>query len=298
MQRNRFSFKVIIQLLFLAAIFVGATNYQYFLDRYALATFHPTPEVAAIIDRLHLTPQGRAIIARARPQIDANSAFNSDCQTAKGELELGCFINGRIYILKIENPSLAPEMDVVMAHELLHAGYGRLSRADKSAVNKRLEADYAGISDADLRQRMADYAVSEPGQQDNELHSILGTEFDGLSGAQEAYYKRYFDNRAAIVATQKAYQNVFESRRRSLDADLAGIRALKSQLTALNRRMEGLKASGSIAAYNSLVPQQNQLVDTINNRIAIYQQGVDEYNALSKSLDSQQITGPAESTVQ
>jgi hypothetical protein len=38
------------------------------------------------------------------------------------------------------------------------------------------------------------------------------------------------------------------------------------------------------------VPQQNRLVDTINRQIEAYQKGVDEYNGLSKSLDSQQIT--------
>jgi hypothetical protein len=38
------------------------------------------------------------------------------------------------------------------------------------------------------------------------------------------------------------------------------------------------------------VPQQNDLVDDINKRIATYKDGVDEYNALSKSLDSQEIT--------
>ena len=298
MQHSSFNFKFVAQLVLLGIIVGVGLNYQSILDRYALATFHPTPEVAAIIDHLKLTPKAMGILARSQPQIDSKAAFNADCQTSKGELELGCYVNGRIYVLKIENSSLAPEMDVVMAHELLHASYARLGGSNKSGVNSELEAAFSKINDTDLRQRMDDYTKSEPGQQDNELHSIIGTEFGSIGAALEAHYLEYFKDRSVIVAAQTQYQNVFESQRRSLDSDLATIRALKAQLTALNRRMDGLKNSGSIAAYNSLVPQQNSLVDTINKRIALYQQGVDEYNALSKSLDSQQITGPAESTVQ
>lgn len=298
MERNRFNTKIFGQLIFLALVLTGAYKYQFILDQYSLATFVPKPEVARIIDRLGLTPEARGILYRTNPQIDAKAAFNIDCQTSQGELELGCYVNGRIYILKIENASLAPEMDVVLAHELLHASYDRLSRGDKAAIDANLEATYLKSTNADLKQRIADYAVSEPGQRDNELHSILGTEFSQIGTALDAHYAKYFADRNVVVTAQLTYQKVFEDRRRALDSDLAGIRALKGQLSSLNRRMDSLKSSGSIAAYNALVPQQNQLVDTINTRISVYQQGVDEYNALSKSLDSQQITAPAETTVQ
>jgi hypothetical protein len=297
MQHNRFSPKLFFQLLLLGGILVTALNVQYILDQYALATFHPSPEVSAIIDRINLTPTSMRILARTRPQIDDKATFNRDCQTSKGELELGCFVNGRIYVLRIENPSLAPEMDVVLAHEVLHAAYDRLGQGRKSTVDMDLEAVFSKITDSDLKQRMADYAKTEPGQQDNELHSILGTEYATLNPSLETYYAQYFQNRAIIVAAQKSYQNVFENSRKALDAELSAIHALKAQLNTLNRRMESLKASGNIPAYNSLVPQQNQLVDTINKRIGLYQQAVEEYNALSKSLDSQQITAPSESTV-
>ena len=298
MQHNYFNPKFIIQILLFGVIITAVLNVQTILDRYALATFRPDPEIAAIVDRLKLTSKAMAILARSEPVIDDKVLFNRDCQTSKGELELGCYVNGHIFVLKIENADLAPEMDVVLAHELLHAAYDRLGSSGKAAVNLGLEAAFAKNSDPDLGQRMKEYETSEPGQKNNELHSIFGTEYGSLDTSLESHYLNYFEDRKVIVAAQKQYQNVFVARRRSLDVDLAGIRVLKSQLTVLNRRMESLKNSESIAAYNSLVPQQNQLVDNINTRIKIYQQGVDEYNALSKSLDSQQITGPAESTVQ
>jgi hypothetical protein len=58
----------------------------------------------------------------------------------------------------------------------------------------------------------------------------------------------------------------------------------------MNQRMDSLKSAGKISQYNAMVSAQNGLVDDINRRIASYQTAVEEYNALSKSLDSQLIT--------
>jgi hypothetical protein len=106
----------------------------------------------------------------------------------------------------------------------------------------------------------------------------------------EAHYARYFVNRQQIVATHTAYQNVFNTRRAELEQDLADIRAAKGQLAVLNRQLESYRAAGMISQYNALVPRQNRMVDDINQRIGAYRVGVEEFNALSASLDSQQIT--------
>ncbi|HSX01697.1 MAG TPA: hypothetical protein VLI05_00095 [Candidatus Saccharimonadia bacterium] len=282
--------RTLFQLVILAGLVVVGLNYQWLLDQYALATFQPSPAVAAIESRLDLTPAATALFARARPQIDDKATFNKDCATTKGELELGCFYQGRIYILQITNESLAPEMDVVMAHELLHASWDRLSQADQDRLSSELEQTYHRLNDPDLNQRMAGYAKSEPGQEVNELHSILGTEQASLPADLESYYQRYFTSRPQIVTAHAAYQNVFTSQRAQLEAELASIRALKGQLAVINQQLENYRSAGQIGAYNSLVPRQNSLVDDINNRIEAYRTGVDEYNALSKSLDSQEIT--------
>ena len=92
------------------------------------------------------------------------------------------------------------------------------------------------------------------------------------------------------MAEHADYQSVFDGQANQLASDLVQIRAEKAQLASLNSEMESLRASGQIAAYNASVPRQNNLVDDINARIGQYQQGVNEYNALSKSLDSQAIT--------
>lgn len=282
--------RVVVQLLVLGLFVLAAINYQAILDQYALLTFKPSAEVAAIEKRMALTQKARAILYRSQPQIDAKAEFNRDCETQVNELELGCYFHRRIYILRIDNPSLAPEMDVVMAHELLHAVWAGLSSGERSRLGNELQRLYSQTADDDLKQRMAGYAKSEPGEETNELHSIMATELATLSPVLEEHYAKYFTNRGAIVAAHAAYQGVFSSRRAELENELAMIRGLKGQLGVINRQLESYRLSGQIEQYNALVPRQNNLVDDINRRIDAYRSGVEEYNALSKSLDSREIT--------
>ncbi len=292
MQTSRTSHRAatVIQLGILILLIIAGLNYQTLLDEYALASYVPTRQVADFQSRVVLTRTAKATLYRSEPKFDDKTSFNSDCDTQPHELELGCYYRGRIFVLQIDNASLAPEMDVVAAHELLHAEWSKMSSAQQATLTKELERVYAGINDPDLRQRMAGYAQSEPGEEANELHSILGTEYAQTSPMLEAHYALYFQNRAQIVAEHGAYQAVFDSRRSELESELAQIRREKGQLGVLNSQMEAFRANGQISIYNSLVPKQNQLVDDINSRIATYQKGADEYNALSKSLDSQEIT--------
>jgi len=289
-KRQFFGARNVAEIVIVVLLGLVALNYQTILDDYALATFHPSDQVAAMITRLDLTNQAKAVMYRAQPQIDDKNTFNADCETQPHELELGCYFRGRVYTLQIDNASLAPEMDVVSAHELLHAEWARMDPQQRKTVGSELEGEYAQLNDPNLKQRMAEYAQTEPGEQDNELHSILGTEYPNLTPQLEAHYADFFNDRVQIVAEHADYQSVFDARASQLATDLAQIRAEKAQLATLNNQMEGLKAGGQIAAYNALVPRQNNLVDDINGRIVVYQQGVDEYNALSKSLDSQAIT--------
>jgi hypothetical protein len=290
MTNSRRATLALIQLVFFAGLIALVFNYQFFLDQYVLATYKPSANVSVIESRISLTNYARGIFYRSDPHIDTKTEFNVDCQTKPGDLELGCYYRNHIYILLIDNQSLSPEMDVVTAHELLHASWERLSTNERRDLSIQLETVYAGIKDPDLRARMASYAQSEPGEEANELHSILATEMSVLTPKLEAYYARYFVDRQAIVGAHLKYTAVFDSQRKQLAAELATIRSLKAQLAVLNGRMESYKATDGVAQYNALVPKQNQLVDDINLRIDTYQKGVTEYNALSRTLDSQQIT--------
>lgn len=267
-----------------------ALSWQDIQDAYALRSFTPTAEMAQIIDHLQLTNHAKAVLYRARPQIDDKAAFNADCQTRPHELELGCYYRGRIYILRIQNDQLASEMAVVAGHELLHAVWAELGRSERTKLAQQLERVYGSLNDTELDQRMDEYATSEPGEQSNELHSILGTEQLQLPPTLEEHYARYFQHRQTVAGDHQTYEGVFAERRTQLEKDLAVIRDKKAQLAVMNKRMDGLKATAQIPAYNAMVPGQNALVDDINARIDRYQAAVQEFNALSKSLDSQLIT--------
>lgn len=286
---------VLIQLAFLVLLGVVALDYQGVLDAYALATFHPSAQVAQIESKIDLTPEAKAIFYRARPQIDDKTAFHKDCETKPQELELGCYYQGRIYVLKISNASLEPEMEVVMAHELLHAAWARMGSSEQTSLGTQLEQVYAGLNDQSLKDRMAGYAKSEPGEQNNELHSILATEYPGLSPMLEGHYAQYFKDRRAIVAAHGEYKAVFDSQLAELKAEYNQIESEKQQLSALDYELQQYRVSGQIARYNSLVPRQNAMVDDINNRIAEYNQLKSSYNALAESLSSQPVTDTATS---
>jgi hypothetical protein len=280
---------VIFRVLILAVVLIGLSQYQSIIDAYALATYTPPADIAALEAPLGLTRSSLALVARTRPVIDGKTQFNHDCQTQVGELELGCYVGGRIYILKLDNASLRAEMETVLAHELLHAAWLRMSGSERSSEGVALEATYHSLSNAELSQRMADYAKSEPGQETNELHSIIGTEQPTISASLEAHYARYFTNRGTIVAAHQAYNAVFSQSGAQLATQLANIKALKAQLSRLNARMASYEANGQISQYNALVASQNALVNQVNALITQYDAAVAEYNALSKSIDSRQV---------
>jgi hypothetical protein len=290
---KRLTARVLAELAIALILLLVAVNYQTIVDDYWLINYHPSAEMAQIESEIGLTSQSKAVFAAARPQIDDKSDFNRDCATTPDELELGCFFRGRIYVLQIDNTSLQPEMEVVTAHELLHAEWARMGDAEQRTLTAELEAEYRVVANSDLEQRMAGYAKSEPGQRDNELHSILGTEFPNLSAALETHYAIYFTDRVKIAADHEEYQNVFNTRRSALESELATINAEKAELNSLNARMQAYENAGEVGTYNSLVPEQNRLVSEVNTQIEDYQQGVNEYNELSDSLSSQPITQSA-----
>jgi hypothetical protein len=278
--------RTIVELSVLGSLIYIGLNFQSIADQVALRTFQPSTQLAPIIDQLELTPHAKAVLYRMHPQIDDKAAFNQHCSPAVGALELGCFDGRHIYVLNITNQSLAPEMTVVLAHELLHAVWVRESAAQHDSLTAQLNVIYTRLHDQDLTARMVEYSKSEPGQQGNELHSILATEYASLSPELETYYAQTFTDRSLIVKAHAAYQDVFDARRRELSLELQQINGFKSQLVGIDSQMNSYKAHGNIPGYNSLVPRQNSLVQQTNALISVYQRGVDEYNALSTTLQS------------
>lgn len=246
------------------------------------ATAIPQAQVPADIAKLAveatMTDQAKAIFFAAKPEIDTDrDTFEQHCQTmvSANNVELGCYTpDNRIYILNISDPRLREEMVVVAAHEMLHAAYALYSASDRSTLDSQLETQVSQIHNVDLTQELLAYRITEPGQRDNELHSLLGTEFAPLSTELENHYSQYFSNRGAIVKDAQDFNNVFAQLQTTLNS-------LESQIIQMRNKMRTDRARGSVRAYNALVP-------AFNNLVKQYNQTVNQYNAISRELIGQE----------
>ena len=80
-----------------------------------------------------------------------------------------------------------------------------------------------------LRNQLRQYRISEPGQENNELHSILGTEIRKLTPALETHYAQFFINRLAVVAQSEAWESVFSDLKAKIQRTEKQIRDLRAR---------------------------------------------------------------------
>ena len=317
---------------FSVVMLVGAVllllHQQYVKDQITVWSFKPSQNVQKLENSIGFTPKGTFYFYAQQPQVEGSSAFNKDCQRQEvGNPILGCYLASRIYVYDVTNVQLDGIEPVTAAHETLHAIWERMSDSEHTNVGALLEKDYAKLSaNTELTQRMDYYKRTEPGQFDNELHSILGTEVGGLSPDLEAHYKQYFSNRQTIVAFHTKYAAVFtslkaqsdslfaeltilgksiESRSTAYDAD---VKQLSVDITVFNKKANNGDFS-SISQFNSeratLLKRSQQIdanrasisadIDTYNTKYKQYQQISSEIELLNKSIDSIKDLQPAPS---
>ena len=244
-------------------------------------TTEPLPaDMAELAAATTMTERGRRLFLAARPAIEDGPTFASNCglesptgSGGSGTHTAGCYFAGRIHLLAPDRGEARSLLYVVAAHELLHAVYGSLGPAERARIDAELEAARAG--NARLEERLKPYAGLPT--LTNEIHSILGSEFDGLSPALEAHYAQYFSDRSVVVA----------ARQRTLGAREDEIARLRTEVDALDNRIETLRATmisqraaGDIRAYNASVDVFNGLIDRYNATIDTLNAKIEEYNGL------------------
>jgi hypothetical protein len=230
-------------------------NRQYIIDKYNAWEFKPSPEIAQIANDVGLNENGRFYYFASRPELDFAKEFNGECRSREqGNAILGCYKNQRIYIYNVNDERLNGLKEVTAAHEMLHAAYERLPESDKKAVNTLLEKEYRKNSDTEFSKRMDYYKRNQPGEEYNELHSIIGTEFADISPQLEDYYKRYFNNRSQVVALHSKYSDKFKE--------------LKQGSASLRKELENLSISINNASlkYNKDISNLNSEINTFNSR--------------------------------
>lgn len=233
-------------------------NRQQAIDQLTVWQYQPTEEVKNLVERAGMNDDGIFLYLASQPQLADASDFNKVCdRVEKTTSILGCYTNYRIYIYNITNPDLDGIREVTAAHETLHAVYVRLSSSERERVNALVEAEYEKLENDDrFKERMAFYARTEPGQRDNELHSVIGTEVADISPELEAHYANYFDDRQKVVALNAAYNSIF----RELDSKA---RELGARIEALATHIER-----STDTYNKDVQILNEDIVSFNQRAA------------------------------
>lgn len=259
-----------------------------------LRSYQPSATIASLATDSGMNDYGRRLFYVNRPEVSDRDQFNSECTTAEQTIVLGCYTGTNIYIFKVDDAKLEGVEEVTAAHEMLHAAYQRLSKSEKARIDGLVESAYKRVNDPHLTEIVASYKKTEPGQELNELHSILGTEYSNLGPELEAYYTKYFSDRGKVVTLANKYKKVFEdiqNQVNSYDADLAlrkaeinkqeeELSAKAAQLAAQKAQLVALQNSGQTAAYNAQVNAYNSQVAAYNNQIASTKKLIDEYNAI------------------
>lgn len=299
---------------------------QYVIDQIVVWQYQPSSEVASLASRTHLSKEGKFIFYAAQPAVEDATAFNKDCTSVEQSTAvLGCYAREQIYIYNVTDTRLDGIKETTAAHEMLHAAYERLSPTQRQHVNSLLEVEYAKLKDdKDFSQRMAIYARTEPGERDNELHSIIGTEVHTISPDLEAYYSQYFTDRQALVNLHDAYSSLFTQLSAKKDALAQQLTALKAQIATETRQYNDAVAglNADIQAFNdkatangftsqadfdkqrsalmSRIDALDRQRNAVNADIATYQDLYAQYQAvvgqsetLNQSIDSKLAPAPS-----
>ncbi|MEZ5409488.1 MAG: hypothetical protein R2761_15775 [Acidimicrobiales bacterium] len=252
------------------------------------------PTFDAIATRTTMTAEARGLLARSDPELTDRTSIGQRCSLEPDVSVLGCYQAGHIAVLSVTDPRLDGITETTTAHEMLHAAWAAMGVVERSRLSALLQAAYQAHATAELTERIDVYRALDPAVIDSELHSILGTEVADLGPDLEAYYTRWFTDRAAVVALAREAQGTFSSlrhqvddldaelaaKRAKLDAEDADLRAQRSDLDARSAELDSLRAEGRYAEYNAGVDPFNADVAAFNSAAEAHQQAVDDYNDL------------------
>lgn len=235
-----------------------ATHLQRVADQFAVWQFAPPAAIENYADRAGLSDEGRFLFFASRPVIATSSEFNDVCSSRQEDVGiLGCYLpdDKTIFLFDVTDARLDGIEEVVAAHEMLHAAWDRMSAAEQAELGVLLEAEASKhADDPDFIETMAFYERTEPGERQNELHSIVGTEFGDLAPSLEEYYAKYFVERGHVVALHEKSSAVFAEQE-------AAIEALVTQIDELAASIDS-----DYASYNAQYGQLNADIDAFNAR--------------------------------
>ena len=297
-------------LIWLVALTLILANRQSLSDWWRLRDYNPPASVSRLATQDTMDGYARHLFYLNRPQLlPTVTSFRKFCPENENTIVLGCYHLGQngIFIYNVSDPTLAGVQQVTAAHEVLHAVYARLSTKGRNYVDGLLENYYQhDLHDPRVQAEIKLYQQTEPHDVMDEMHSTFGTEIANLPAPLEAYYKRFFTNRSAIVAYEQLYEGEFTSRQNTMAQDDQQLANMKQQIsaqetslgTALNQinadqgRLNSLLSSEQTVAYNAAIPDYNSEVDAYNNGVDSLRSAITAYNQLvaARNLVAGQLT--------
>lgn len=295
--------KVVLFMAILAIPFLAWWQRYRIFDYWRLRGYVPPPAISALARTDSMTPKAQHYFYINRPlQVEQVAQFHSDCPDSEKSIVLGCYHGGQngIFIYAVKDSRLAGVQQVTAAHEMLHAAYERLTSNDRQYVDNLTASYYATVKDQRIIDEINLYKKTEPKSVSDEMHSVFGTEIASLPSALANYYSQYFINRATVTSFAGGYQAEFTNRSNQInsdDAQLVQVRAsitsqenslssLLGQLQSDRSRLDNLRSSGQIGAYNAAVYGFNAEVDNYNQKLSALQNDIDAYNQLVVSRNA------------
>ncbi len=239
------------------------------------------PGIEDLMVSTGMTPRARRTFTKADPRIEDASTLAQTCadviDSAPGSSRshtYGCVVDGTIHVRTFSEPEVQNLIYVSAAHELLHVVYVQLPRGERESLDSELNA--ARAANPVLEERLEVYKKAGEDTPD-EVHSLLGTEFPGLSPALEAHYAKYFDRNLVL----DAFRRSLGDREEEIRALEARIDDLAAQLTDLKATMDAQEIDGNLRAYNANVSRYNDLVNEHNDAVALSREKVETYNHIT-----------------
>lgn len=275
---------------------VGAyAQRQDIYDWWRLREYQASSRISALADNTTMTTYAVKVFYVTHPQLDQAQDFRQHCSDSEVSIILGCYSTAQhIYLYDVKDIRLAGVVEVTAAHEMLHAAYDRLSDDERKSIDQLTQRTFDSLSDQRVKTTIEQYRSKDPNVVPTELHSILATEVRQLPGELEDYYRRYFNDRAKVVAFSEQYEAEFTKRNQQIDAYDSQIKELKDSIagaeTRLSQQLEAIKAerdrlSGLTNAnrtteYNAAVPAFNSQVNSYNAGVRSVKQLIEQHNEL------------------
>lgn len=290
--------RAIPTLVILLLLFIGIWQQQNIRDWVKLYGYDAPAPVAQLADDTQMTENARRVFYVNKPALLDRSDFNSSC-SSRGEhtIVLGCYhpVDRGIFLFHVGDERLRGVDQVTAAHEMLHAGYDRLSSKERQRIDGLLQQFYeTQLTDERVKSVIDLYRKSEPNDIPNEMHSVFATEVLKLPAELEAYYAKYFKDRSKVVGFATTYQSEFNTRQAKVSAYDAQLENMKvqidtnnlqlesqeSQINNFRRQMDSQRISGDIESYNANVPIYNRRVDAYNQLINTTRGLITSYNQI------------------